>query len=38
MAGEQIPEAWIGRRVIVAGQNHSIKSASYLRLTIGASQ
>ena len=24
MAGEQIPEAWIGKRVIVAGQNHSI--------------
>jgi len=24
MAGERIPEAWIGRRVIVAGQNYSI--------------
>ena len=24
MAEEQIPEAWIGRRVIVVGQDHSI--------------
>ena len=24
MAGEPIPEAWIGRRVIVVGEDHSI--------------